>query len=63
MKRKDILNSIKGLDDSNVFPYLYGVITDGSERSESWLDAMEEKGLKNEQELIDEIIEFSTIKR
>lgn len=63
MKRQDILNSIKGLDESNVFPYFYGVITDGSQRSEEWLDSMEEKNLQTEQELIDEIIIFSDARR
>jgi hypothetical protein len=63
MKRKDILNSIKGLDESNVFPYFYGVITDGSDRSEDWLDRMEEKHLTSEDELIAEIEEFSQARR
>ena len=61
MKRKDILNTIKALDESNVYPYLYDVMTDGSAKSEDWLDTLEEKNLKGEDELINALAEMRIV--
>ena len=43
MNRKKILEVVKGLDESGVYPYLHDVLTDGSATSENWLNDLEER--------------------
>lgn len=61
MKRKDILNAIKVLDDKNIYPHLYYVMTDGSAKSEEWLDELEERNLNGDNELIDALAEMRIV--
>jgi hypothetical protein len=61
MNRTDILNAIKVLDDKNIYPYLYCVMTDGSAKSEEWLDELEERNLNGDNELIDALAEMRII--
>ena len=62
MNRKKILEVVKGLDESGVYPYLHDVLTDGSTISENWLDELEEKKPTNEKELIDALIDLNIVK-
>lgn len=61
MNRKKILEIVKGLDASGVYPGLYDVLTDGSTISENWLDELEEKKPTNEKELIDALIDLNIV--
>ena len=61
MNRKEILNTIKSLDETNVYPYLYDVMTNGSGKSEDWLLDLEERNLKNEDELINALVEMRVV--
>jgi hypothetical protein len=61
MNRNEILNSIKTLDETNVYPYLYDVMTDGSAKSEGWLDELEERNLNGDNELIDALAEMRIV--
>lgn len=61
MNRSEILNSIKTLDETNVYPYLYDVMTDGSAKSEEWLDELEERNLNGDNELIDALAEMRIV--
>ena len=61
MNRKKILEIVKGLDESGVYPCLYDVLTDGSAISENWLDELEEKKPTNEKELIDALIDLNIV--
>ena len=61
MNRKKILEVVKGLDESGVYPYLYDVLTDGSPISENWLDELEERKPTNEQELIDALVDLNIV--
>ena len=61
MNRKKILEIVKGLDESEVYPCLYDVLTDGSTISENWLDELEEKKPTNEKELIDALIDLNIV--
>ena len=61
MNRKKILEVVKGLDESGVYPYLHDVLTDGSTISENWLDELEEKKPTNEKELIDALIDLNIV--
>ena len=61
MNRKEILNTIKSLDETNVYPYLYDVMTNGSGKSEDWLLDLEERNLKNEDELINALAEMRVV--
>ena len=61
MNRNEILNSIKTLDETNVYPYLYDVMTDGSTKSEEWLDELEERNLNGDNELIDALAEMRIV--
>ena len=61
MNRKEILNTIKSLDETNVYPYLYDVMTNGSGKSEDWLLDLEERNLKGEDELINALVEMRIV--
>ena len=61
MNRKKILEVVKGLDESGVYPYLYDVLTDGSTMSENWLNDLEDKEPTNEKELIDALIDLNIV--
>ena len=61
MNRKKILEVIKGLDESGVYPYLYDVLTDGSTMSENWLNDLEDREPTNEKELIDALIDLNIV--
>lgn len=61
MNRKEILNTIKSLDETNVYPYLYDVMTNGSGTAENWLLDLEERNLKNEDELINALVEMRVV--
>lgn len=61
MNRKKILEIIKGLDESEVYPYLHEVLTDGSTISENWLNDLEERNLKNETELVNALVEIRIV--
>ena len=61
MNRKEILNTIKSLDETNVYPYLYDVMTNGSGKSEDWLLDLEERNLKGEDELINALVEMRVV--
>ena len=52
MKREEILNRIKVLDEKDITPYLYGVISDGSAMAEGWLNTLEDRNIQTAQELI-----------
>lgn len=62
MNRKKILEVVKGLDESGVYPYLYDVLTDGSSMSENWLNDLEDRKPTNEKELIDALIDLNIVK-
>ena len=61
MNRKKILEVVKGLDESGVYPYLHDVLTDGSAISENWLNDLEERNLKNETELVNALVEMRIV--
>lgn len=61
MNRKKILEVVKGLDESGVYPYLHDVLTDGSATSEKWLNDLEERDLKNETELVNALVEMRIV--
>jgi len=61
MNRKKILEVVKGLDESGVYPYLHDVLTDGSATSENWLDEIEERKPTNEKELINVLIDLNIV--
>lgn len=61
MNRKKILEVVKGLDESGVYPYLHDVLTDGSVTSENWLNDLEERNLKNETELVNALVEMRIV--
>ena len=61
MNRKKILEVVKGLDESGVYPYLHDVLTDGSATSENWLNDLEERDLKNETELVNALVEMRIV--
>lgn len=61
MNRKKILEVVKGLDESGVYPYLHDVLTDGSATSENWLSDLEERDLKNETELVNALVEMRIV--
>lgn len=61
MNRKKILEVVKGLDESGVYPYLHDVLTDGSAMSENWLDEIEERKPTNEKELINALIDLNIV--
>ena len=61
MNRKKILEVVKGLDESGVYPYLHDVLTDGSATSENWLNDLEERNLKNETELVNARVEMRIV--
>ena len=61
MNRKKILEVVKGLDESGVYPYLYDVLTDGSSMSENWLSDLEDRKRTNEKELIKSIISLNMV--
>lgn len=61
MNRKKILEVVKGLDESGVYPYLHDVLTDGSATSENWLNDLEERNLKNETELVNALVEMRIV--
>ena len=61
MNRKKILEVVKGLDESGVYPYLYDVLTDGSSMSENWLNDLEDRKPTNEKELINALVELNIV--
>lgn len=61
MNRKKILEVVRGLDESGVYPYLHDVLTDGSATSENWLDEIEERKPTNERELINALIDLNIV--
>lgn len=61
MNRKKILEVVKGLDESGVYPYLHDVLTDGSATSEKWLNDLEERDLKSETELVNALVEMRIV--
>ena len=61
MNRKKILEVVKGLDESGVYPYLYDVLTDGSSMSENWLNDLEDRKPTNENELINALIDLNIV--
>ena len=61
MNRKKILEVVKGLDESGVYPYLHDVLTDGSTISENWLNDLEDRKPTNEKELIDALIDLNIV--
>ena len=61
MTKKEILVRIKDLDESGVYPYLYMGLGNGSATAEGWLDTLEEREIKNEQELIANLAEMGFI--
>ena len=61
MNRKKILEVIKGLDESGVYPYLHDVLTDGSTMSENWLDELEERNPTNENALVYALIDLNIV--
>ena len=61
MNRKKILEVVKGLDESGIYPYLHDVLTDGSPISENWLDELEERKPTNEKELIDALVDLNIV--
>ena len=61
MNRKKILEVVKGLDDSGVYPYLHDVLTDGSTMSENWLDELEERNPTNENALVYALIDLNIV--
>lgn len=61
MNRKKILEVVKGLDESGVYPYLHDVLTDGSATSENWLSDLEERDLKNETDLVNALVEMRIV--
>ena len=61
MNRKKILEVVKGLDESGVYPYLHDVLTDGSTMSENWLNDLEDKKPANEKEMINALIDLNIV--
>ena len=61
MNRKKILEIVKGLDESGVYPCLYDVLTDGSSMSENWLNDLEDRKPTNEEELINALIDLNIV--
>ena len=61
MNRKKILEVVKGLDESGVYPCLYDVLTDGSSMSENWLNDLEDRKPTNENELINALIDLNIV--
>lgn len=61
MNRKKILEVVKGLDESGIYPYLHDVLTDGSTISENWLNDLEDRKPTNEKELIDALIDLNIV--
>ena len=61
MNRKKILEVVKGLDESGVYPYLYDVLTDGSAMSENWLNDLEDRKPANEKEVINALIDLNIV--
>lgn len=61
MNRKKILSIVKTLDETNVYPYLYSVLTDGSAKSEEWLTDLEERNLNGETDLINALVEMKIV--
>ena len=61
MNRKKILEVVKGLDESGVYPCLYDVLTDGSTMSENWLNDLEDRKPTNEEELINALIDLNIV--
>lgn len=61
MNRKKILAIVKTLDETNVYPYLYYVLTDGSAKSEEWLTDLEERNLNGENDLINALAEMKIV--
>ena len=61
MNRKKILEVVKGLDESGVYPYLYDVLTDGSSMSENWLNDLEDRKPTDENELINALIDLNIV--
>lgn len=61
MNRKKILEVVKGLDESGVYPYLHDALTDGSTISENWLNDLEDRKPTNEKELIDALIDLNIV--
>lgn len=58
MKRQDILNKVKDLDEQDILPYLYGVLSDGSAMAENWLDELEERNIKTDNDLFSALIDM-----
>lgn len=58
MKRQDILNKVKDLDEQDILPYLYGVLSDGSTMAENWLDELEERNIKTDNDLFSALIDM-----
>lgn len=61
MNRKKILSIVKTLDETNVYPYLHSVLTDGSAKSEEWLTDLEERNLNGETDLINALVEMKIV--
>ena len=61
MNRKKILEVVKGLDESGVYPDLHDVLTDGSTMSENWLNDLEDRKPTYEKELIDALIDLNIV--
>jgi hypothetical protein len=61
MNRNKILAIVKTLDETNVYPYLYYVLNNGSAKSEEWLCDLEERNLKGETDLIDALAEMGIV--
>ena len=61
MSRKKILEMVKELDESGVYPYLHDVLTDGSTMSENWLDELEERNPTNENALVYALIDLNIV--
>ena len=61
MNRKKILAIVKTLDETNVYPYLYYGLTNGSAKSEEWLTDLEERNLNGESDLINALVEMKIV--
>lgn len=57
MTKNEILNEIKKLDETNIYPYLYSAITKDKEYEEKVMRELVDKKIKNVDELYNVIEE------
>lgn len=58
MNRAKLLERIKALDEQDILPYLYRVMSDGSAMAEKWLDDLEDRNIHTDKELFDALAEM-----